>query len=105
MSTIKSVLNYTRALDSNASNDPTVLATYPDRLLLLEWGHFVPLGTSFIETNCFVGFLNNTIGSISVTFDLMITGTTVSDLAGTAGCRLSRRQPGLFTEQFACVPS
>lgn len=50
MAIIQTSLNYTRAILTNISNSFSILVG-PTPVLLLEWGHFVPLGTRFVEVN------------------------------------------------------
>lgn len=56
MPIIKTVLNYNRANATNFSDVLSILLPTDVEILLLEWGHTIPVGTEFVEVNACVGW-------------------------------------------------
>ncbi|MFT9847784.1 hypothetical protein [Aneurinibacillus sp. REN35] len=67
MPIIQTALNYTRANATNFTESISIHLTNTTVTLLLEWGHFVPIGTQFVEVNACIGW-EGTIGSEAVEF-------------------------------------
>lgn len=76
MAEVVTVLNYTRGILSNF-NSLTILVTNPFTFPILEWGHFVPPGTQFIEINCCIGYrLLAGTPPTTITFSVSENGST-----------------------------
>ena len=57
MPIIKTALNYTQGNQTNIYGNLTIPITPGDsEVILVEWGHFVPAGTDFIEVQTTVGW-------------------------------------------------
>lgn len=77
MAIIQTALNYTRANATNFSDTISVPLTAGVEVLLLEWGHFVPQGTQFIEVNSCIGWEGADFNE-SVEFRLYQNGTLIA---------------------------